>query len=97
MILSIAYLSDSPWNDTVINIPRVDELVIKARGELDQVKRKAMYAEVQQIISEQGGTIVPAFGSDIAATSENIGIGSEIGGGWEMDGGHFVKRWWKNA
>ena len=97
MILSIAYLSDSPWNDTVINIPRVDELVIKARGELDQAKRKAMYFEVQQIISEQGGTIVPAFGSDVAATTQNIGIGPKIGGGWEMDGGHFVKRWWKKA
>lgn len=97
MILSIAYLSDSPWNDTVINIPRVDELVVKARGELDKAKRNAMYQEVQQIISEQGGTIVPAFGSDIAATTLDIGIGDKIGGGWEMDGGHFVKRWWKNA
>ena len=97
MILSIAYLSDSPWNDTLINIPRVDELVIKARGELDQAKRKAMYAEVQSLISSDGGTIVPAFGSDVAATAENIGIGPKIGGGWEMDGGHFVKRWWKTA
>lgn len=97
MILSIAYLSDSPWNDTVINIPRVDELVIKARGELDAAKRKAMYTEVQHLISKDGGTIIPAFGSDIAATSDKIGIGSQIGGGWEMDGGHFVKRWWMNS
>ena len=97
MILSIAYLSDSPWNDTVINIPRVDELVVKARGELDQAKRKAMYSEVQQLLSSQGGTLIPAFGSDVAATNDKIGIGPKIGGGWEMDGGHFVKRWWKNA
>jgi peptide/nickel transport system substrate-binding protein len=97
MILSIAYLSDSPWNDTQINIPRVDELVIKARGELDQVKRKGMYKEVQHLISKDGGTLVPAFGSDVAATSNTIGIGPQIGGGWEMDGGHFVKRWWKKA
>ena len=97
LILSIAYLSDSPWNDSQINIPRVDELVVKARGELDKAKRKAMYQEVQQIISKDGGTLIPAFGSDVAATSKNIGIGSQIGGGWEMDGGHFVKRWWKKA
>ncbi len=97
MILSIAYLSDSPWNDTVINIPRVDELVVKARGELDPVKRKAMYSEVQQLISTQGGTIIPAFGSDIAATNDKVGIGPNIGGGWEMDGGHFVKRWWMKS
>jgi len=94
LILSIAYLSDSPWNDTVINIPRVDELVVKARGELDKEKRTAMYREVQQLISAEGGTIIPAFGSDIAATNDKIGVPSKIGGGWEMDGGHFVKRWW---
>lgn len=97
MILSIAYLSDSPWNDTVINIPRVDELVIAARGELDQAKRKEMYSEVQSLISSDGGTIIPAFGSDVAAANEKIGIGENIGGGWEMDGGHFIKRWWMNS
>jgi peptide/nickel transport system substrate-binding protein len=56
-----------------------------------------MYTEVQQLISTQGGTLVPAFGSDVAATSSKIGIGPKIGGGWEMDGGHFIKRWWKKA
>lgn len=97
MILSIAYLSTSPWNDTVINIPRVDELVIAARGELDPAKRKAMYSEVQHLIAMEGGTIIPAFGSDVAATNEKVGIGENIGGGWEMDGGHFVKRWWMKS
>ena len=97
MILSIAYLSTSPWNDTVINIPRVDELVVAARGELDADKRKAMYSEVQQILSTQGGTIIPAFGSDVAAVNDKVGIGENIGGGWEMDGGFFVKRWWMQS
>ena len=95
MILSIAYLSDAPWNDSRINIPRVDELVIAARGELDAKKRKAMYSEVQMLISTQGGTLIPAFGQDVAATNKDkIGYGDKIGGGWEMDGGHFLKRWW---
>ena len=97
MILSIAYLSDSPWNDSVINIPRVDELVKSARGELDQAKRKAMYSEVQMLISTQGGTLIPAFGQDVSATSTKVGVPDQIGGGWEMDGGHFVKRWWLEA
>ena len=95
MILSIAYLSDAPWNDSVINIPRVDELVVAARGELDAGKRKAMYSEVQMLLSKQGGTLIPAFGQDVAAVNKNkVAYGDKIGGGWEMDGGHFVKRWW---
>ncbi|MEM7222930.1 MAG: ABC transporter substrate-binding protein [Pseudomonadota bacterium] len=94
MILSIAYISGAPWNDTVISIPRVDELVKAARGELDPATRKGMYSEVQQLLSTQGATLIPAFGKDVAATSKKIGVGPEIGGGWEMDGGAFIKRWW---
>ena len=97
MILSIAYLSESPWNDTVIKNPRVDELVVAARGELDQAKRTAMYQEVQAIISAEGGVLIPAFGQDVAAANDKVGVPDTFGGGWEMDGGHFVKRWWMKA
>ncbi len=97
MILSIAYLSDSPWNDTVIKNARVDELVVAARGELDQAKRTAMYQEVQAIISAEGGVIIPAFGQDVAASNDKVGVPDSFGGGWEMDGGHFVKRWWMKS
>jgi peptide/nickel transport system substrate-binding protein len=95
MILSICYLSDSPWNDTLLKNARVDELVVAARGELDQNKRVAMYQEVQHIIAAVGGTIIPAFGTDVAAHRDTIGVSDQIGGGWEMDGGHYLKRWWK--
>lgn len=94
MILSIAYITGAPWNDTVISMERVDQLVKSARGELDPTKRKAMYSEVQMLISQNGGTLVPAFGKDVAATNKKVGIGPNLGGGWEMDGGHFIKRWW---
>lgn len=97
MILSIAYISGAPWNDTVISIPRVDDLVVAARGELDAAKRQEMYSEVQRLLSTQGATLVPAFGQDVSASKDNIGVPDQIGGGWEMDGGHFVKRWWKNS
>ena len=84
LVLSIAYMSDSPWNDTVIDIPRVDELVVKARGELDEEKRNAMYREVQQLISMEGGTIISAFGSDVAAVNDRSACRrrSEAAGRW---------------
>ena len=94
MILSICYTSDAPWNDTLINIPRVDELVVAARAELDSAKRREMYGEVQHLISRDGGTIIPAYGKDVAALGNTVGTTGQIGGGWEMDGGHFLKRWW---
>ena len=98
MILSIAYTSEAPWNDTVFKDSRVDELVVAARTELDDAKRNAMYTEVQQIISTTGGVLIPSFANDVAAyNSARIGVGDQIGGGWEMDGGYYTKRWWVKA
>ncbi len=93
MILSIQYLSDAPWNDTVSKDPRVDELITSARAELDETKRAGQYREVQELVSQNFGNVVWAFGSDVAVVNKKISYG-QIGGGWEMDGGHCIKRWW---
>ena len=97
MILSINYTSDAAWNDTRWGHPRVDELVVAARGELDTKKRAEMYREVQMLISSDGATVVPAYGRDVAAHTDKVGTTGEYGGGWEMDGGHFIKRWWMTS
>ncbi len=94
MILSICYIGGAPWNDSNVDIASVNTLVKACRAELDTAKRKDMYQTVQHLLSDRGGTIIPAFGKDVAAASEKIGIGGKLGGGWEMDGGHFIKRWW---
>lgn len=100
LMLSIAFLSDAPWNDTHINIARLDELIIGARAELDEKKRAEMYREVQLIIRDKGGDVVPAFASLVQAVSDKVGVPKnsagdwENAGSWEMDGGHFIKRWW---
>ena len=93
MILSIQYLSDAPWNDMVSKDARVVELIIAARAELDENKRAGQYREVQELISQNFGNVVWAFGSDVAVVNKKIAYGN-IGGGWEMDGGHAIKRWW---
>jgi len=94
MILSITFTSDAEWNETHWSSPRVDELVIAARGELDSKKRAEMYHEIQMIISEDGATLVPCHGRDVAMISKKVGTTGQYGGGWEMDGGYFIKRWW---
>lgn len=94
MILSINFVSDAPWNDTRFKNDRLDSLVVTARGELDEQKRSEMYREIQLILSQDGATIVPAYGRDVAVKRSNIGTTGQYGGGWEMDGGHLAKRWW---
>ena len=97
MILSIAFTSDAEWNETHWSAPRIDELVKAARAELDEKKRSEMYREVQMLISQDGATLIPCHIRDVAVVSDKIGTTGQYGGGWELDGAHFIKRWWLNA
>jgi peptide/nickel transport system substrate-binding protein len=94
MILSIAYLSTASWNETRHKNEKLDKLIIEARGELDEQKRTEMYREVQLIIRDEGGVVVPAFANMVMAVGANVGTGESIGASWDLDGGHCVKRWW---
>ncbi len=60
-MLSIAYKSDAKWNDTSWKRDDFDKLLVAARVELDTAKRKQMYGEMQKMISEDGGAIIPMF------------------------------------
>jgi peptide/nickel transport system substrate-binding protein len=64
---STAYLSTADWNDTKFFDKHFDELILQARGELDPVKRKAIYSEAGLLVRDTGGTICPMFNSFIAA------------------------------
>ncbi len=94
MILSIAYLSTASWNETRHKDERLDKLIIEARGELDEQKRSEMYRDVQLIIRDEGGVVVPAFANMVMAVGANVGTSDNIGASWDLDGGHCVKRWW---
>ncbi len=65
MQLSQAFLTGQPWNDTHYSNPKLDKLVVDARVELDEAKRKSMYAECQSLISDEAGLICYAFGDQL--------------------------------
>lgn len=60
-MLSIAYKSDAKWNDTFWKRPEFDKILIAARTEFEDAKRKTMYSELQRMISEDGGALIPMF------------------------------------
>lgn len=94
MILSIAHLSDASWNDTSFKSEKLDQVIIQARAELDDAKRAELYAEAHTIISDQGGSLVPAFANFVAALGKDLHTSDQVSGSWELDGGHCLKRWW---
>ncbi len=75
---STAYISTADWNDTRFKNAHFDELLLAARGELDQPKRKAMYSEMGTLVRDEGGVILPMFNDWVEAISDNLG-------GWSTD------------
>lgn len=93
MMFSTAYAENAAWNDSYWKHKRFNELLVTARGELDQVKRKDMYGEMQRLVRDDGGVIIPAFGVDISAASKKVGF-DKPGVNWELDGFRAAQRWW---
>jgi len=69
---STAYLSTADWNDTKFFNKEFDDLVLAARAELDQAKRKELYGKAARILWEEGGVICPMFNDFIDAHGETL-------------------------
>jgi len=93
-MFSTAYSSGAAWNDTFWENARFNELLVAARSELDETKRRGMYVEMQQLVSNDGGVIVPMFASYVGAHSDKLAHGDSIAANWAMDGNRLIERWW---
>ena len=62
-LFTLFFQSDAPWNESAWKNERFDQLLLEARGQTDEAKRKAMYGEMQQLISDKGGICIPQFSS----------------------------------
>ena len=70
---STAYLSTADWNDTRFLRPDFDKMVLGARAELDQEKRKKLYEDIAMVVRDEGGMIAPFFNDFIDAVSDKVG------------------------
>jgi peptide/nickel transport system substrate-binding protein len=71
-MLSIAYLSSAKWNDSAWKRPDFDKLVVAARAELDQAKRKQLYVDAQTMIHQDGGVLIPMFIDYLEAGNKKV-------------------------
>jgi peptide/nickel transport system substrate-binding protein len=71
-VLTIAYSSGASWNETAWKREAFDKILVEARGTLDQAKRKQLYGELQKMIHEDGGAIIPAFSDQVDGAAKNI-------------------------
>jgi peptide/nickel transport system substrate-binding protein len=92
-MMTTVYAADAAWNETAWKNPRFNELLVAARGETDDKKRRAMYAEMQQLVHDDGGVVVVVFNNYVEAHSKKLAHNA-IAANWEADGLKMAERWW---
>jgi peptide/nickel transport system substrate-binding protein len=90
---TVVYAKGAAWNETKWANPRFNDLLVAVRSETDDKKRAAMYAEMQQLVHDDGGVIVMVFNNYVEAHSKKLAHG-KIASNWEVDGLKIAERWW---
>ncbi|WP_136443425.1 ABC transporter substrate-binding protein [Pacificoceanicola onchidii] len=96
-MFATAYEDGVPWNDTQWgreDSERFQDLLVTARAELDSNKRRDMYGEMQQILKDDGGVVLPMFANYVQAVSNKIANPDTVGNLWQMDNARMAERWW---
>ncbi|WP_299822635.1 ABC transporter substrate-binding protein [uncultured Jannaschia sp.] len=94
LMFSTGYAAGAEWNETKWDHERFNELLVLARPELDEARRSEIYGEMQKIVKEQGGALIPAFGQYVSAMNQNVEMPENVSEMWDLDSQRFVERWW---
>ena len=92
-MFSTAYETGVPWNDTQWDHEKFQKLLYAGRAELDTNKRREIYYEMQQILNQEGGVVVPLYANWVDAKSTKLQSG-KVGNVWAMDDARMAERWW---
>ena len=92
---STTYAAEASWNDTRWKHPRFNELLIQARGELNDELRREQYHEMAQIIHDDGGVVVLMFTDLVMAATDKLKRPDRpLRGVFFMDGYQVAEQWW---
>lgn len=72
IMLTTVYQSTANWNESHWSNPQFDKLLVEARSELDQAKRKQMYRELELLVHDDCGVIIPMFNNTLDAASSKV-------------------------
>ena len=93
-MFSQVYASNSKWNESFWSNATFDKLLLEARAELDDNKRRDLYVQMQGIVRDEGGSIIPMYANYVDARSTRVTHGEKIASNWELDGRKLLERWW---
>ena len=93
LMFSTVYSAESPWNDAHWKNEHFNKLLVAARTELDSEKRRKMYWEMQEIVKDDGGTIIPVYAQYVFANRDTVAHGP-LASNKDFDGWRATERWW---
>jgi len=93
-VFSQIYATGADWNETHFAHERFMELLTQGKAELDNTKRREIYVEMQRIMHDEGGAVIPLYMGYVMAASDKLHIPEQLGNNWEIDGEKAQERWW---
>ena len=93
-MFTIGYKAGGNWTLSFWNHPKSEKLLVAGRAELDEAKRNDIYVEMQTIVRDEGGVVVPCFANNVDAASDALGRPDRLAANWELDGSRSMERWW---
>lgn len=95
-MFTMAYAADASANDMHWKHEKFNKLLVEARGELDEKKRAQMYSEMQEIVRDEGGVVIPMIANMLDAVNKKVQFENPAGN-QELDGLRAIERWWFEA
>ena len=92
-MFTTGYSAGAAWNDTFWTDEEFEKLRLTARAELDEGKRRTMYAQMQRIVRDRGGVVVPMFANAVMARNDKLAHG-KLSPKAAFDGRRIIERWW---
>ena len=93
-MFTTGYAAGAAWNDTDWDDEEFQTLLVQARAELNEDTRRSMYRDMQSILVDRGGVIVPAFANNVIARNDKIAHGEHVSSLKPFDGRRIIERWW---
>lgn len=96
MVFTLFFKSNAVWNESGWKNEKFDRLLVAARAQTDEAKRKQLYAEMQVLVHEHCGVGIPLFRNIVDGYNTSIkGYGAHPLGGFM--GFMFAENVWLEA
>ena len=93
-MFSQVYSTGADWNESHFAHERFMKLMVEGRAELNQAKRREIYVEMQRILHNEGGAVIPLFMSYVSAVTDKVQLPDQMASNWGFDGEKAAERWW---